>query len=227
MNASTRRTFFVACALAGFTPGVGRAGPMLIAMGGVSRGTLSRTIDEAVTAKSTAALLGWSLGNASLHAFFQSMQLGYRSNGDAYSGIYTLLGAGGSYSRNVQPFGRPARLAGYAQVPLSGTYSVMSEARGTINGSRYIQSTLTTLQGGPAIQVLCGYEQQTTGTRVSKSGDGLFIGLFFGYLRQNFATQSMRIRTNNSVLAPPSPGTAAVRYSLSMATVNLAINYRL
>ncbi len=211
-----------------------RAEVMAGGLFGLARGTLERESAEAIEATSMQGFLGWSFGEINAHGFFQSLALAYAAGGQTYDGVYTLSGVGAGYGKDIVFLKKPGRISAMAQVPLSGTYTVLTESGGTFNGQRYLHSALTTLSGGVGVQVLAGYDALVIGRGgkkdwrgTKKAGANLYLGLYLGYLRQSFDSQSTRIRTNNSVLAPPSPGTESVDYGVSAFTLSMAMNYDL
>jgi len=211
----------VVCSLA--EPALGNTTAGLIA--GYSRGTLTRGDAEAMTAFLTQASLGYEYWNVNFHGFFQHMQLAYPDENKISQGVYSLAGVGaGASSVNASKSGR---LSLALQVPLSGVYTILSESKGTINGSSYALSELSTLQGGTAYQVLAGYDflmQGKVRRRSIRSGRA-YYGVYVSYLSQQFASQTTRIKTNNSVMAPVSPGKESVSYSVAISSLNFALNF--
>jgi len=189
---------------------------------GYNKGTLSREIDESFTGVSTQGYLGYQFWRLEARAFFQHMDLKYKSNNENFNGIYTMAGLGLGSSQSL---GR-GTFSAFAQVPLTGSYIVLSETEGTVKGTEYIHSTLITLQGGQAYQLLLGYQFRIIGSG-KKTAENLHLGTFLGYLRQNFASQTTRVKTNNSELEPQSPGTEACSCSATLTSLNFSLNYEL
>lgn len=191
---------------------------------GYARGTLVRASPEAFVSLSTQGSVGYEISGSGfqVHGFVQSMDLSYTADNEAYQGFYSLAGLGGGYSI---PFSRGA-FTFLAQLPLSSAYIVLSETTGTVNGSEYIESTLTTLDGGSAFQVMSGYQLRVIGSG-KRSSENVHVGMLLGYLAQTFTKQTTRIRTNNSELAPVSGGESSVSYRLSVMSLNLTFSYDL
>ncbi len=199
-----------------------KAEVMIAIIEGYNLGTLSRTVDEDFSAYSTQGQLGFKFFDFNVHGFFQHMDLGYKFNGDAYDGQYSLVGVGLAYSKASGKFGRATLIV---QRPMSASFTTLTESAGTVHTKDYKYSELTTLQGGEALQVFGGFELRKLGSGSAKTGENLYLGIFLGYLKQSFATQTTRIKTNNSELAPPSPGTHPVNYSLILKSLNFSVNY--
>ncbi len=208
-------------------PGSASAEVMVAVLEGYNLGTLSRQVDEDFTAFSTQGLLGYNFYNFNAHVFFQHMDLAYSFNGDVYEGQYSLAGAGFAYSRPSGKFGKFGKATMIVQIPVAGSYTTLTESSGTVRGQTYTYSELTTLQGGEALQCFVGFELLQMGSGARKTSENLHLGIFLGYLKQNFSTQSTRIKTNNSVLAPGSPGTDPVSYSVTLKSLNFSVNYDL
>lgn len=200
---------------------------MVAVLEGYNLGILNRKVDEKFTAFSTQGLLGYNFRNFNGHVFFQHMDLAYTFNGDVYEGQYGLAGVGFAYSRPRGKWGKGGKATIIVQKPIMGSYTTLTESSGTVRGQTYKYSELTTLQGGEALQCFVGFELLKTGSGTQKTGENLFLGIFLGYLKQTFATQSTRIKTNNSVLAPGSPGTDPVNYSVTLKSLNFSVNYDL
>lgn|GEM_PF-5769779 len=196
-------------------------------LAGYSRGTVKRETDTALTAISTQVSLGYEYWNVNFHGFFQHSQLSYPDKDKVTEGVYSLSGIGAGLS-SVNAAGS-GRLSVALQLPLTGVFTILSESKGTVNGTNYVLSELSTLQGGTAYQVLAGYDifvQGKSGRKTRSSGKA-YYGLYFGYLSQNFTKQTTRIKTNNSVMAPVSPGSETVSYSVSLTTVSAALAFDL
>ncbi len=213
----------VVVAVASSTPAA-RAEVMFGAIAGYNRGTLQREIGEPISAYSTLGLFGYNYKSFNAHAFFQHMDLSYRVNDEAYDGIYSLSGVGVSYFRQQGKFGRAVIMA---QLPLAGSYTTLTESTGTIKDQSYTYSELTTLKGGTAMQLFLGFDYLFMGSGGYRLGENFYVGLYLGYLKQSFATQATRIKTNNSVLAPPSPGVDGVDYTVTLTSANLSLSYDL
>ena len=192
-------------------------------MVGYNQGVLTRSTEEKFTGYSTQGFVGYQVWRGlEARAFFQHMDLAYEHQGEAFTGIYSLSGLGLGYSAGV---GR-GTLTGIFQIPLNSAYIVLSETTGNVNGKNYIHSTLTALQGGQAFQVIAGYQYRVVGSG-KKTSEDFYFGTFLGYLSQTFATQTTRIKTNKSVLAPRSPGSESGDYKVTLLSLNFSVNYDL
>ena len=189
---------------------------------GYSQGVLTRKTVEKFTTFSTLASLGYKIGKFDVHGFFQSMDLDYGSGDSSYKGVYAAAGFGVGYKLFPSAFGV---ISIAAQRPLSGTYIVLSETTANVKGVTYQHSELTSLQGGSAFQILAGYDFLIFGRGTTRRGENFSLGTQLGYLKQDFKTQSTRIKTNNSELAPPSSGTEKVSYSLDILSLYFCISY--
>lgn len=189
---------------------------------GYSQGTLSRKTVEKFTTFSTLATLGYKIGKFDVHGFFQSMDLDYSSGDSSYKGVYAVTGFGVGYKFFPSKIGA---FSFVAQRALSGTYIVLSETTASIKGVTYQHSELTSLQGGSALQILAGYDFLIYGSGTTRKGENFSLGTQLGYLQQDFKTQSTRIKTNSSDLAPVSSGPEDVSYSLNILSLYFCINY--
>lgn len=187
-----------------------------------SQGALNRKTYETFTSYSTQGFVGYEFSRLQVHAFVQHMDLNYDYQRESYQGIYGISGLG--ISKKVL-FTKGA-LSATIQVPLSSALVLLSETSGTVNGKDYIQSTLTTLSGGQGYQVIGGYQARLIGS-TKKGSEKFYIGAFLSYLSHQFATQTTRIKTNNSVIAPTSPGTEAVDHKLTVLSGGLSLSYEL
>ncbi|MEZ4743334.1 MAG: hypothetical protein R3B45_12960 [Bdellovibrionota bacterium] len=193
-------------------------------LGGYSYGTLTRKTSEAITAAPTQLYVAYLYKNIGAHAFFQHTSLDYIASNEHYKGIYSFYGVGLNASALESTIGQASI---FVQMPLSSSYVVLSESKGTIKDQNYIYSTLITLTGSQGFQAAVGYDFMTLGRLTSKAGGKSYVGLYAAYLSQNFSSQSIRIKTNNSKLSPISPGTEKVSYSLNMASILAMFSFSL
>lgn len=200
------------------------AAPVMGVLAGYSTGTLQGNVSESIKGFTAQGLFGYSFRGLNAHAFFQHTDLAYRHKNDEYKGIYTLSGLGVGYTGLQSRLGKVSILA---QKPLSGSYTTVSESTGTVNGRNYIYSTLTTLSGGDAFNLMGGIEFLSAGKsgQLSGSKEKVFLGLYAGYLRHAFAKQLTRIKTNNSVLAPISPGSRGTTSTVTLMSLFFTIHY--
>lgn len=198
-----------------------RAEPVFGITTGYSLGTLSRKTTEKFSTISLIGYAGYSFWGFNAHAFFQHMDLSYQVAGATYDGLYALTGVGVGYQFAPSKKGN---FSVSAQYPLTTNYSVLSESSSTVHGQTYRYSELTTLNGGSALQVMSGYNFLIEGSGAHKKGENLHAGLHLGYLKQTFDSQSTRIKTNNSDLAPTSTK-QKVTYSVTVFSLYLVINY--
>lgn len=187
---------------------------------GYSVGTLNRKDSEVIKGMSAQGFLGLDLYQFNLHGFFQNTSLGYTSHREVYNGTYSLYGAGIAYTAFQ---GKSSRMIFELQIPTSGSYTVLAESTSTINAQDYKQSTLTTLTGGSAYQAQVGYEFVPNGRRAVS--DSFFFGFYASYLMQTFTTQTTWIQTDNSEVAPPSPGKEDVGYSVGLFSAFAVVRY--
>ena len=204
---------------------------------GYGRGTLVRNVSEPFTGYTTQAALGYEVWNVNFHGFFQHMQISFADKEKKTEGVYSLSGVGGSYSTNnasdsANSFAssnafETGRITVVAQIPLTGVLTVLSESKGSINGKDYILSELSSLQGGIAYQLMAGYDilVQGRGRRKSLGAGKAYYGFYAGYLNQNFTKQTTRIKTNNSVMAPTSPGSVNVSHAVAVTTLSFVLNF--
>lgn len=211
---------FTGTSVAGFN--TARAEPVFGVATGYSMGSLKRKITESFTTLGFIGYAGYNLGGFNIHGFFHHMDLSYNVSGATYSGLYALSGIGAGYQFSPS---RKGHFSLTAQYPMSTNYSVLSESSSTVNGQTYRYSELTTLTGGTAYQILAGYNYLIEGIGGHKRGENLHAGVQLGYLHQQFATQATRIKTNNSLLAPPSTGNQPVSHSATVLSLFLFISY--
>lgn len=194
------------------------------AMVGGGAGALSRKADETVQGASFLGLLGFDMFGLNLHAFTQHFDLAYSFNDESYAGVYDLLGVGLGIGFGSEGSGRTTF---YLQAPLSGTYAVVTESSSLINDATYRYSELTVLEGGQAGQVLVGYEFLKIGRGGDRGGENAYFGLFLGYLLQSFAKQTITIRSNDTDLAPPSPGQDEVSYTMAIGSLHFSVSFEM
>ena len=218
------RLVAAAAALAGLSAlaPCANAGPIVGGTFGYSRGVLQRQQAETVAGYASQGFLGYERKGWSAHAFAENVDLAYAFAGELFRGIYTLSGVGAGYAKQLES----GILTTHIQVPLTSTFIVLSETTGSVNGTDYVNSTLTTLQGKQAYQALVGYQLRVVGSG-RPNGENCYVGLLFGYMSQTFDKQSTRIKTNDSVLAPASPGTESVTYSLTMMSLMLSAQFNM
>lgn len=218
----------VTCCLVFAFAAPARAEPKLGAMLGYNLGRLSRETEESFTAFGGQGHAGYQFSGFYAHGFFETMSLSYTAGEDTYDGLYSVSGVGLGYERYTNDTTRTGKVGVMLQVPLSSAYVVVSESAGTVNGASYIHSSLTTLSGGSGAQALFGYEVLVVGRGgKSKASENLYYGIYLGYLSHTFAKQTTRIKTNNSELAPISPGEEDVSYKLTVTSLNLTVAYDL
>jgi hypothetical protein len=203
------------------------AEPVFGALAGYARGTLDRGAEERFAGPVFQVYGGYQYWKLNTHLFVQSMDLDYEYAGDRYQGVYATTGLGVSYLKQGVSFNRPHKLTFAAQLPLTTAFTVLSESSGTINDNDYINSSLSTLQGGQGAQVLGGIEWTAVGRGGAKTGENFSWGFYLSYLTHTFAKESTRIKTNNSDLAPPSPGTIPARAKVATTGFLFGFSYDL
>jgi hypothetical protein len=192
--------------------------------GGVSTGALVRSGTEKFTAFPAQGFIGYNYWQLSFRGMFQHTELKYNYKNEAYTGTHTISGVAVAYSGLLSKFGRATI---QVQKPLAGSLVLLSESTGQVNEFPYLQSTLVTLSGINSMQVLAGYEISAYGRGMLRRGGNAYYGIFFSYLKHTFSTQTTRIKTNNSILAPISPGTETVSHTLTMTGLFFSATYDL
>lgn len=230
MRDSGFKTFALALAVGSLSPQA-QADILLGAEGEYGRGVLARVDQEMFPTYGGQGHLGLSYSAFSIYGFFEHLDLAYTHKAQRFKGIYSLSGVGIGLSTYFDSRNKDSKLSLWVQVPLSSALILLNEASATVNDQDYSYSTLTTYQGGTAVKVQVGYEYLAVGSernkRRSRTGDNLYLGFFLGYLRQQFATQTTRVKTNNSVVAPLSPGTEKTAVAVTVATAAFAATYHL
>lgn len=201
-----------------------RAEPIFGISGGYAMGTLVRSAPETFTTSPVQGFIGYNYWKLSARAFFQHAQLDYTYENESFSGTYGLSGIALAYSGLVTEFGKFTFIL---EAPLTGSLILLSESTGSVNGFDYIHSSLVTLSGTMAYQVFAGYEFSARGRGMLRRGGNIYYGIYAGYLKHSFSQQTTRIRTNNSILAPISPGTETVAYDLTMMSLLFSGTYDL
>jgi hypothetical protein len=226
LNATLTR--LIALALLVGASGTARAEAMFGALTGYQSGKLSRSTEEPFTAFAAQGLAGYIFPNVTVLGFFHHMDVAYAFNDTGYQGLYSASGLGLGFSRYVNAKTKLHKMSMMLQVPLSSTLILLSETKGSVNEANYTHSTLTTMKGGAAFQALFGYEWLVVGRGgKSKAAENFYCGVHLGYLSQSFTEQTTRIKTNNSVLAPKSPGKETIDTKLTVMSLNFSVVYDL
>ncbi len=187
-------------------------------------GSLQRNKTGAVTAIPFHLFAGYEFHSFNISGYFQHVDVTMKESKDKYAGIYSNLGVGVGFS---PIFNKRWQLSFHVQKAFFSSMTLVTQSEGEVNGLNYKTSSLINLKGNNALQILAGAEWLGIGRSHFSGDDKFYYGVHLAYLSETFSSQTTRIKTNNSELAPVSPGEEEVSYSFSLISLLVSLNYHL